>query len=190
MKRSSSKILTTHVGSLPFLSVDQGIALGDQSRLREEVAAIVARQREIGIDVINEGEYAKGGDWLRYMQNRFGGFTDIGAPEGKPLIEQGQGSRGIRRVLQIRHRARHAVLRAGRSDCEKAPGSRVHRPGRLYRSGRSQEGDRRHGRSRRHRGCVSDLDRAGEPRSLPAQSLLQERRGLCLRHRRSNARRI
>ncbi len=53
-------------------------------------AAIVARQREIGIDVVNEGEYAKGGDWLRYMQNRFGGFTDIDAPEGKPLIEQGK----------------------------------------------------------------------------------------------------
>ncbi len=90
MKRSSSKILTTHVGSLPFLSIDHGIAIGDQSRLEEEVAAIVARQREIGIDVINEGEYAKGGDWLRYMQNRFGGFTDIEAPDGKPLIEQGK----------------------------------------------------------------------------------------------------
>jgi 5-methyltetrahydropteroyltriglutamate--homocysteine methyltransferase len=90
VKRSTAKILTTHVGSLPFLAIDQGIALGDQSRLEDEVAAIIARQREIGIDVINEGEYAKGGDWLRYMQNRFGGFTDIEAPEGKPLIEQGR----------------------------------------------------------------------------------------------------
>jgi len=50
----------------------------------------VARQRETGIDIINEGEYCKGGDWLRYMQKRFGGFTDIEAPEGKPLIEQGK----------------------------------------------------------------------------------------------------
>ncbi len=90
MKRSVSKILTTHVGSLPFLAINEGIAIGDQSRLKEEVAAIVVRQRETGIDVINEGEYAKGGDWLRYMQNRFGGFTDIEAPEGKPLIEQGR----------------------------------------------------------------------------------------------------
>ena len=48
------------------------------------------RQREIGIDLINEGEYSKGGDWLRYMQNRFGGFADIEAPAGKPLIEQGK----------------------------------------------------------------------------------------------------
>jgi len=90
MQRSVSKILTTHVGSLPFLSLDKGIAAGDDTHLAEDVAAIVARQREIGIDLINEGEYSKGGDWLRYMQNRFGGFTDIEAQEGKPLIEQGR----------------------------------------------------------------------------------------------------
>jgi len=90
MQCSISQILTTHVGSLPFLSLDKGVAAGDETHLAEDVAAIVAHQRDIGIDVINEGEYAKGGDWLRYMQKRFGGFTDIEAPEGKPLIEQGK----------------------------------------------------------------------------------------------------
>ena len=90
MQRSVAKILTTHVGSLPFLSLDRGVAVGDKTHLAEDVAAIVTHQREIGIDIINEGEYAKGGDWLRYMQNRFGGFTDI-APDGeKPLIERGK----------------------------------------------------------------------------------------------------
>ncbi len=90
MKRSVAKILTTHVGSLPFLSPGAGIAVGDETRLADDVAAIVAHQRRIGIDVINEGEYAKGGDWLRYMLTRFGGFTDAEAPEGKPLVEQGR----------------------------------------------------------------------------------------------------
>jgi 5-methyltetrahydropteroyltriglutamate--homocysteine methyltransferase len=90
MQRSSSKILTTHVGSLPLLSLDKGVGAGDDTHLKEDVAAIVAHQRSIGVDVVNEGEYAKGGDWLRYMQKRFGGFTDIEAPEGKPLIEQGK----------------------------------------------------------------------------------------------------
>jgi 5-methyltetrahydropteroyltriglutamate--homocysteine methyltransferase len=90
MQRSVAKILTTHVGSLPFLSLDSGIAAGDDSHLREDVAAVVARQRETGIDIVNEGEYAKGGDWLRYMLHRFGGFTDIAEPDGKPLIEQGR----------------------------------------------------------------------------------------------------
>jgi 5-methyltetrahydropteroyltriglutamate--homocysteine methyltransferase len=90
MQRSVAKILTTHVGSLPFLSLDRGVAIGDQTHLTDDVAAIVARQREIGIDIVNEGEYSKGGDWLRYMQNRFGGFTEIAAGDEKPLIERGK----------------------------------------------------------------------------------------------------
>jgi 5-methyltetrahydropteroyltriglutamate--homocysteine methyltransferase len=90
MQRSVAKILTTHVGSLPLLSLGSGVATGDAARVRDEVTAIVARQREIGIDVVNEGEYAKGGDWLRYMLTRFAGFTDIEAPRGLPLIEQGR----------------------------------------------------------------------------------------------------
>jgi 5-methyltetrahydropteroyltriglutamate--homocysteine methyltransferase len=90
MQRSVAKILTTHVGSLPFLSLDRGVAVGDQTHLSDDVAAIVAQQREIGLDIINEGEYAKGGDWLRYMQNRFGGFTEIPPDGEKPLIERGK----------------------------------------------------------------------------------------------------
>src|SRR5438477_1852163 len=90
MQRTVAKILTTHVGSLPFLSLDRGVATGDQTHLTDDVAAIVARQREIGIDIVNEGEYAKGGDWLRYMQNRFGGFTEVAADGDKPLIERGK----------------------------------------------------------------------------------------------------
>ena len=90
MQRSTTKILTTHVGSLPFLSLQAGVAAGDAGALAADVAAIVKRQRDIGIDIVNEGEYAKGGDWLRYMQKRFGGFTEIAEPDGKPLIEQGR----------------------------------------------------------------------------------------------------
>ncbi len=90
MQRSEAKILTTHVGSLPFLSLEAGVATGDASHLAEDVAVVVQRQRDIGLDVINEGEYAKGGDWLRYMQNRFGGFTEIETAGEKPLIEQGR----------------------------------------------------------------------------------------------------
>ena len=90
MRRSDTRILTTHVGSLPFSSYDQGLAVGDASGLRDDVAGVVRRQRDLGVDVINEGEYTKGGDWLRYMQNRFGGFADIEATGEKPLIEQGR----------------------------------------------------------------------------------------------------
>ena len=70
------RILTTHVGSLPTL---------------ESVEAVVRRQREIGLDLINEGELTKGGDWLSYVEERFGGFEPRPAPQGeRPLIAQGR----------------------------------------------------------------------------------------------------
>jgi 5-methyltetrahydropteroyltriglutamate--homocysteine methyltransferase len=55
------------------------------------VEAVVRRQREVGLDLINEGEYTKGGDWLSYMEARFGGFEPR-APQGedRPLITQGK----------------------------------------------------------------------------------------------------
>src|SRR5919109_1815265 len=78
MKRSSERILTTHVGSLPLLDGNS-------------VAAIVRQQRSLGLDLINEGEYTKGGDWLSYVEARFGGF-EARAPEpgAIALIAQGR----------------------------------------------------------------------------------------------------
>ena len=91
MKRSSNrKILTTHVGSLPPLNGTNRGAGEDVVTLRQSVANVVARQRDLGIDVINEGEYTKGGDWLSYVDNRFGGFEARPPAGGKPLIVQGK----------------------------------------------------------------------------------------------------
>jgi len=78
MKRSAQKILTTHVGSLPHGASDN-------------VRMLVERQRQVGLDLINEGEYTKGGDWLSYMEGRFGGFEPRPpAPGAIPLIAQGR----------------------------------------------------------------------------------------------------
>jgi len=91
MKRSSSaRILTTHVGSLPRPDGSDRGGGEDLETLRRQVAGVVARQRNIGIDVINEGEYAKGGDWLSYVDNRFAGFEARPPAGGKPLILQGR----------------------------------------------------------------------------------------------------
>jgi 5-methyltetrahydropteroyltriglutamate--homocysteine methyltransferase len=77
MKRSTNKILTTHVGSLPYEGRD--------------VRWVVQKQRSLGLDLINEGEYTKGGDWLSYVETRFGGFEPREAPAGTvPLIAQGK----------------------------------------------------------------------------------------------------
>lgn len=87
MKRSTSRILTTHAGSLPWLYGD-GPASDDV--LRGAVADVVARQRELGLDLINEGEYTKGGDWLSFADDRFAGFESRPPDDEKPLIAQGR----------------------------------------------------------------------------------------------------
>jgi 5-methyltetrahydropteroyltriglutamate--homocysteine methyltransferase len=89
MRRSSrAKILTTHVGSLPQPDGSWTNAAADPAALRSSVEEVVRKQREAGLDVINDGEYAKGGDWLSYADARFGGF-EARPPEGPPMIARG-----------------------------------------------------------------------------------------------------
>lgn len=90
MKRSESKILTTHVGSLPELATIDRSAPNYEATLRAQVGAVITRQRELGIDVVNEGEYTKEGDWLSYVEGRFGGFEPRPPGGEKPLIAQGK----------------------------------------------------------------------------------------------------
>jgi 5-methyltetrahydropteroyltriglutamate--homocysteine methyltransferase len=88
MKRSTDRILTTHVGSLP--RPDDLMALYRENaadavllpRLTAAVGEIVARQRTLGIDIVNDGEYGKAmraavdyGAWWSYVYDRLGGFT-------------------------------------------------------------------------------------------------------------------
>ena len=73
MRRSTDKILTTHTGNLPWADAPDGSEADFESRLKEAVASIVKWQRETGIDIVNEGEYTKGGDWLSFMDGRIGG---------------------------------------------------------------------------------------------------------------------
>ena len=80
MNRSVHKILTTHVGSLPS---PQGLT--EEAAVRQ----LVERQRNTGLDIINEGEHTKGGDWLSYTDDRFGGFT-AGERKGPPIITLGK----------------------------------------------------------------------------------------------------
>ncbi len=85
MKRSTGRILTTHVGSLP-----EPPGLTDAAARDAAVADVVARQRAVGLDVINEGEYTKGGDWLSYVDDRFGGFSERPHGAALPLLQQGK----------------------------------------------------------------------------------------------------
>jgi 5-methyltetrahydropteroyltriglutamate--homocysteine methyltransferase len=85
LKRSTSRILTTHVGSLirppellEFLRAKQRGERYDSTAyatcLEDSVAEIVRRQAETGIDIVSDGEFGKGISWSQYVIERLSGF--------------------------------------------------------------------------------------------------------------------
>jgi 5-methyltetrahydropteroyltriglutamate--homocysteine methyltransferase len=92
MKRSDSRILTTHVGSLirpqplqEFLRAKQGGKPYDekayQACLTSSVGEVVAEQGKAGIDVVSDGEFGKAISWSQYALERLSGF------ERRPIKE-------------------------------------------------------------------------------------------------------
>jgi 5-methyltetrahydropteroyltriglutamate--homocysteine methyltransferase len=87
MKRSTNRILTSHVGSLPRptdlieMYRDQAPAEKLDPRLTSAVAEVVRQQVEAGIDIVNDGEFGKPmsdevdyGAWATYIHQRLSGF--------------------------------------------------------------------------------------------------------------------
>ena len=101
MKRSSERILTTHVGSLPrpdaLLEQMDAFRLGHQdARAFRQLAAdavdqVVRRQVEVGIDVISDGEQSKLG-FVDYVATRLSGLHAEHVPPSErtlhPSIEK------------------------------------------------------------------------------------------------------
>ena len=106
MNRSKSRILTTHAGALPrpddllALNAERAgsfrrepeathpVAALHRQRLRSAVRDVVDRQIQLGIDIVNDGEFGKAmrtrldyGAWISYVIERFTGFED-GEPVG------------------------------------------------------------------------------------------------------------
>jgi 5-methyltetrahydropteroyltriglutamate--homocysteine methyltransferase len=86
MPNGFERILTTHTGSLPrpddlasmILARDDGqVVDGLEQRVRAGVEEIVRRQREVGVDVVNDGEQSKI-SYATYIKDRLTGF------EGEP----------------------------------------------------------------------------------------------------------
>src|SRR5262249_51245222 len=93
MKRSTERILTTHVGSLsrpdalvPILTAKDRAQPYDRdayARLgREAVGDAVRRQTGTGVDVITDGEQGKA-SFFGYVVERFTGFERQAAPPGQ-----------------------------------------------------------------------------------------------------------
>lgn len=83
MKRSSDRILTTHVGSIvrpaALLDLSAAAPKDDASRQRYEaglksfVADVVKAQVKAGLDIVNDGEFGKS-SWSNYVLARLTGF--------------------------------------------------------------------------------------------------------------------
>jgi 5-methyltetrahydropteroyltriglutamate--homocysteine methyltransferase len=82
---SGGRILTTHVGSLvrppdlkTFLAAQRDRKPYNEAAfiacLHDSVAEVVRRQADIGLDIINDGEYGKTISWSRYVLQRLSGF--------------------------------------------------------------------------------------------------------------------
>jgi len=98
MRKSDERILTTHVGSIPrnaalrdlLVKQDRGEAVDARELERQMDAAVrsvVARQREVGIDVGNDGEQPRAG-FSTYVARRMRGFGgESKRPLSRDLIE-------------------------------------------------------------------------------------------------------
>ncbi|MFO7286704.1 MAG: cobalamin-independent methionine synthase II family protein [Gammaproteobacteria bacterium] len=88
MRRSEERILTTHAGSLvrPRTLVELQARGHDKSLVDAELARavedVVRRQVDVGLDIVNDGEYGKS-SWSSYVLERLSGFEirpDIRTP--------------------------------------------------------------------------------------------------------------
>ncbi len=97
MNRSAERILVTHVGSLPrpddlialMIAGDQGGQVSEaeyDKKLAEAVNNIVAKQVELGIDCVDDGEFSKRG-FAVYAHERLGGLTPTGGKRPSPWAD-------------------------------------------------------------------------------------------------------
>lgn len=97
MKRSVSRILTTHTGSLPRVSYIQELLRGREERsefdsgqlstgVREAVAEVVGKQQNVGIDVINDGEQGRA-QYATYVKERLTGFEGEMLVRARPRLD-------------------------------------------------------------------------------------------------------
>jgi 5-methyltetrahydropteroyltriglutamate--homocysteine methyltransferase len=93
MKRSTDRILTTHVGSLirpqalqDILRAKQAGQPYDQAAyetcLKQSIDDVVSRQADIGVDIVSDGEFGKAISWNQYVVERLSGFELRAIPAG------------------------------------------------------------------------------------------------------------
>src|SRR3979409_1822987 len=93
MRRSTERILVSHAGTLPRPpEIVQLMGQGPSgeaelsAKLPAAVAAIVRRQVDAGVDIVNDGEIPKRGTFSSYIQQRIEGIEPrtFGIGQGPP----------------------------------------------------------------------------------------------------------
>ncbi|HEX6842173.1 MAG TPA: cobalamin-independent methionine synthase II family protein [Stellaceae bacterium] len=90
MQRSTKRFLTTHTGSLPrpealiraMFAKEEGVPVDDaalKASISDAVAAVVKKQAEAGIDLVNDGEMSKP-SYATYIKDRLNGFGGTSQP--------------------------------------------------------------------------------------------------------------
>jgi 5-methyltetrahydropteroyltriglutamate--homocysteine methyltransferase len=92
LQRSQTRFLTTHTGSLvradtlieePARGAAAGTRADHERALTAAVAGVVRKQADVGLDIVNDGEYGKS-SWSAYVLDRISGF-EIREDQIKPL---------------------------------------------------------------------------------------------------------
>ncbi len=107
MKRSTNRILTTHVGSLirpskllEFVRARKSGETFDEQAynqcLTDSVAEVVRQQAQAGIDIVNDGEFGKSTSWSLYALQRLSGFELRPIQPGADPFARGEDRRRFR----------------------------------------------------------------------------------------------
>ena len=109
MKRSTDRILTTHVGSLPrpadLLEMNDAKANGRavdaavwSARVQNAVGEVVRLQRDAGVDLVNDGELSKS-SWSSYVNERLSGFAES-ASRGQGSLAKGRDKKAFQEFYE------------------------------------------------------------------------------------------
>ena len=107
MRHNTDRILVSHAGNLPRpVELDELVDGGKnlagartpeyRNRLPKAVEWIVDRQVELGVDIVNDGEYAKAGSYTSYLAERVTGFEVKEGDPNRPPKRAGVGERDRR----------------------------------------------------------------------------------------------
>ena len=184
MKRSSSRILTTHVGSLirppalqEFLRAKQAGKPFDQTAyekcLADSVAEVVRQQAEAGIDVVSDGEFGKSISWSQYVLERLSGFERRPVKPGANPFARGADRDAVRRVLC---RARCRAKASRRTTAIRSASGPITYTGQAELQ-RDIDNFKAALQGREGRGGVPAGGGAGERHPRPQERILQERGG-------------